>query len=73
MAKVSTSEFDSNYNASEYSCRSKVTMVLVPVDSKQFISWTSVMELSKLFHSDGLPEIIGKLLKIVVGFFFCDQ
>ena len=36
MTKLSISEFGSNCNALECSCRSKVTMVFVPGDSKSF-------------------------------------
>ena len=86
MTKLSISEFDSNCNALEYSCRSKVTMVFVlghfvpgylyqvilyqVICSKSFIFLTSFRELNKLSRSVGLPKIIGKLQKVVVGFSF---
>ena len=52
----------------EYNWRSNVTIVEEPGAKELFIFWTSFSEVSKLSHSVSLPEIIGKLQKVIVGF-----
>ena len=52
----------------EYNWRSNVTIVEEPGAKELFIFWTSFSEVSKLSHSVRLPEIIGKLQKVIVGF-----
>ena len=70
MTKLSLmSEFSWSCMLLEYR-RSNVTVVEEPGGKELFTFWTSFSEASKLSHSVGLPKIIGKLLKVVVGFSF---
>ena len=61
MTKLSIFEFHSNCNASEYKCRSEITMVFVPGGSKSLIFWTSFRELNKLScQSNRINSLKGK-------------
>ena len=52
----------------EYNWRSNVSIVEKHGAKKLFTFWTSFSEVSKLSHSVGVPEIIGKLQEVVLGF-----
>ena len=54
----------------EYNKRSNVIIVEEPGARELFTFWTYSSEVSKLSHSVGYPEIIGKLQKVVAGFSF---